>query len=144
MSIARCAIALAAGVAGLALAGCGKSDGRVEVAGTVKLKGQPLKTGIVSFDPLGGQDTAAQAPINAGAYKIARESGLKPGKYLIRVSAGDAKTPINPVNPDEPPGPTGGKNFMAKETVPDDWNRNSKQEREVTSSGPNKIDFDIP
>jgi len=145
MSISRCAAVLFAGVAGLALVGCGgKNDGRVEVAGTVKFKGQPLKEGIVAFEPLGSQGTGANASISGGNYKIARESGLKPGKYLIRISAGDGKTPTNPVNPDEPPGPTGGKNFMAREILPQDWNTKSKQEREVTGENPNKIDFDIP
>jgi len=145
MSITRFVIALAAGMTGLALAGCsGGSGGRTEVAGTVKLKGQPIKEGIVIFEPQGGVDTGATATITNGAYKIPRENGLKPGKYLIRVTAGDIKTPVNAINPNEPPGPGGGNNVMAKELVPADWNTKSKQEREVTSQSPNKIDFDIP
>ena len=145
MSGVRFALAAAAGVAVLALAGCGdKYGGRVEVDGNVKLKGQPLNEGIVIFEPTGGTDTGATAPIKDGAYKIARENGLKPGKYLIRVTSGDIKTPVNALNPDEPPGPGGGNNVMAKERVPADWNTRSKQEREVTSQSPNKIDFDIP
>jgi hypothetical protein len=126
------------------LAGCGdKYGGRVEVAGTVKLKGQPLKAGIVMFEPVGTQGTAATASITDGNYKLPRESGLKPGKYLIRVTSGDGKTPAN-LDPNEPPGPGGkGTNIVSKELVPADWNVKSKQEREVTSENPNKIDLDI-
>jgi hypothetical protein len=126
------------------LVGCGdKYGGRVEVSGTVKLKGQPIKAGHIIFEPLGGQGTSATAPITDGNYKLLRESGLKPGKYLIRVTAGDGKTPAN-LNPDEPPGPGGkGTNIMVKDLVPPEWNVRSKQEREVTSENPNKLDLDI-
>ena len=126
------------------VAGCGNYGGRVEVSGTVKLKGQPLKAGIIMFEALDGQDTGATAPITDGTYKIERATGLKPGKYLIRVTAGDGKTPAN-LNPDEPPGPGGkGTNIVSKELVPADWNVRSKQEREITSENPNKLDLDIP
>jgi hypothetical protein len=127
------------------LAGCGdKYGGRVEVAGTVKLKGQPLKAGILMFEPVGGQGTSATASIIDGNYKLPRESGLKPGKYLIRVTSGDGKTPAN-LNPDEPPGPGGkGTNIVSKELVPPEWNVRSKQEREVTSDNPNKLVLFVP
>ena len=135
-----CFGAVAAGL----LVGCGdKYGGKVEVSGTVKLKGQPIKSGVIMFEPVGGQGTAATAPISDGNYKLARESGLKPGKYLIRVTAGDGRTPAN-LNPDEPPGPGGkGTNIVSKELVPPEWNVRSKQEREVTSENPNKLDLDI-
>src|SRR5262245_19611226 len=97
---------LSLAVAALA-AGCGdKYGGRVEVSGTVKLKGQPLKAGVLMFEPLGGQGTAASAPISDGSYTIPRSTGLKPGKYLIRVTSGVGTTPAN-LNPDEPPSPGG-------------------------------------
>jgi hypothetical protein len=126
------------------VAGCSQSsDGRVEISGTVKLKGQPIKDGaIVMFEPLENQGTAGNATVAGGAFTIPRATGLKPGKYLIRVTAGDGKTPVNPVNPDEPPGP-GGSNIISKELVPANWNVNSRQERTVTRDGPNKFDFDI-
>jgi hypothetical protein len=129
----------------VALVGCSNSSsgGRVEVSGTVKLKDQPLKTGIVMFEPLDGQDTAVNATLTDGEYAVAREFGLKPGKYLIRVTAGDGKTPVNPLDPEAGPGPTGGTNIVSKDLVPADWNVNSKQEVTVTKDGPNKFDFDI-
>lgn len=127
------------------VAGCGDPNrGRVAVSGTVKLAGQPLKDGTVSFEPLDGQDSRATATVTNGAFDIPQPTGLQPGKYLIRVSAGDGKTPVNPVNPDSPPGPTGGTNIVSKELIPSDWNVNSKQERAITAGAPNKFEFEIP
>jgi hypothetical protein len=129
----------------LIVAGCGdKLDGRVAVSGTVKLAGKPLKDGSVSFEPLDGQASRASAAVTDGAFDIPQASGLQPGKYLIRVSAGDGKTAVNPVNPDNPPGPTGGTNIISKELIPADWNVNSKQERSITAGVANKFEFEIP
>ncbi len=121
--------------------GCGdRFDGRVEVNGTVTLKGQSITDATVSFSPLEGQSTQAQVMVTDGKYRIERQTGLKPGKYLIRVSKGDGKTVYLG---DQPPGPT-NTNIISKELVPDDWNVNSKQERTVTKDSPNTFDFSIP
>jgi hypothetical protein len=137
-----------AAIYGLAVVGCGdSSDGREDVSGTVKLKGQPIKDGaIVMFEPLENQGTATNVAVTGGTFTIPRATGLRPGRYLVRVTAGDGKTPVNPTNPDEPPGPGGpkGTNIISKELVPRDWNVNSKQEVAVKKGGPNKFDFDIP
>jgi len=128
-------------------AGCSSSpDGRLEVSGKVKLKGQPIKDGaIVLFEPLDSQDTAGNATVSGGGggVSIPRPAGPKPGKDLVRVTAGDGKTAVNPVDPNAPPGP-GGTNIISRDLVPADWNVNSKQQVTVTKDGPNKFDFDIP
>jgi len=127
------------------VAGCtNSSDGRLEVSGTVTLKGQPIKDGaIVMLEPMESQDTAANVTVSGGAFKIPNSAGLKPGKYLVRITAGDGKTAVNPLDADSPPGP-GGSNIISKELVPGDWNVNSKQEVTVSKDGPNKFDFSIP
>jgi hypothetical protein len=141
LRFAVCGFALIA----LILCGCSKkAGGRVEVNGTVKLNGQPIKEGNITFEPLEGQSTGTTAMINDGSYSIPRESGLMPGRYLIRVSAGDGKTPVNLVDPDHPPGPSGGSNIVSKDLIPADWNKDSKQERTVTKDSPNRIEFEIP
>jgi len=124
--------------------GCGGSDGRVAVSGTVKLKGQSIKDGaIIMFEPLESQGSSISPTVAGGAFSVPASSGLKPGKYLVRITAGDGKTAVNPVDPSSPPGP-GGTNIISKELVPRDWNVASKQEVTVTKDGPNKFDFDIP
>jgi hypothetical protein len=126
------------------VAGCSDSSGgRVAVSGTVKLKNEPIKDGaIVLFEPLENQDTAGNATVTKGAFSIPKATGLKPGKYLVRITAGDGKTAVNPVDPDAPPGP-GGTNIISRELVPREWNVNSKQEVTVKADGENKFDFDI-
>jgi hypothetical protein len=124
-----------------ALTGCADPyAGRVEVTGTVTLAGQPLKDGSILFEPLDGQGTQSGAAITNGEYKIPRPSGLKPGNYLVKITAGDAKTPDN----EEAAAPGGSTNIVSVDLVPPEWNTRSKQQREVKSDGPNKFDFEIP
>jgi hypothetical protein len=131
--------------AAVVTAGCTNTQtGRLAISGTVKLNGQPIKDGaIVLFEPLEGQDTAGNTTVYAGAFAISREFGLKPGRYLVRVTAGDGQTAVNPVNPDSPPGPATNTNIISKDLVPANWNENSREEVTVTKDGPNKFDFDI-
>jgi hypothetical protein len=131
------------GLAGLvaALAGC--SDpyaGRMEVNGAVTLQGEPLSHATINFIPLDKQDTRSSAAVENGQYHIPRESGLKAGKYLIQITAGDGKTPAN----EEAGGPGGSTNIISVDQVPDDWNVKSTHEITVNSTGPNKHDFTIP
>jgi hypothetical protein len=126
------------------LGGCSDpNEGRMEVSGTVQLKGSPLKDGIVLFEALDGQDTGGSAQISGGKFELPAESGLKPGKYLVRVTAGDGVTAVDPINPDAPPGPSGGTNIVSKDLVPKEWTVNSKQQVTVTKEGPNTFDLDI-
>lgn len=122
--------------------------GRMEVSGTASLKGKPLPDGAtVTFIPQDNQGTEAQALFNGGKYSIPRQNGLKPGKYLVRLSAGDGKTAVNPANPDEPPGPGGNKgstNIVSKELIPKEWGEKSTQFVTVVSDKPNVFPFDIP
>lgn len=138
----RCALFICALLpAGLLLMpACGSSHGgRMEISGEVKLEGEPIKDGAITFVPLDNQDTQSGAPITNGSYKIPAASGLKPGKYLVQITSGDGKTPT-----DEEAGGPGGSNIVSVDLVPPDWNVNSKQQVEVQSKGPNKFDFAIP
>ncbi len=126
------------------LAGCGPNyGGRQEISGTIKLKGQPLDHGLITFMPLSG-DKATQegAQIANGQYKIDRQHGLMPGSYRVSITAGDGRTPAD-ASPDQAPGPTGA-NIISKDRIPPEYNTNSKQDVEVTNKKPNVFNFDIP
>jgi hypothetical protein len=123
------------------------------VSGQVKLVGEPLKDGAIQFVPLEktNQDTQGGAPIADGAYTIPRKDGLKPGKYLIRITSGDGKTAAfgSRVTPggkssEEAGGPGGALNIVSVDQIPDEWNAASQKQVDVKSDGPNKFDFDIP
>jgi hypothetical protein len=123
------------------LAGCFDSyGGRMAVSGAVKLEGQPLHDGSITFVPLDGQDTQGGAGILNGEYSIDRQHGLKPGKYLVRLTSGDGKTPVKE---EEIAGP-GSTNIVSVDRIPPEWNTASTQQVEVKASGSNKFDFDIP
>src|SRR5262249_19581338 len=81
----------------LTLGGCGDSDElpREPVSGTVTLDGKPLASGLITFQP-GGGDVATQGggAIESGKYAIPRDQGLVPGNY--RVSVTNASGPSAP------------------------------------------------
>lgn len=122
--------------------GCGPNyGGRQEIKGTIKLKGQPLDQGQISFTPISGDGATKEGALIAnGEYHIDRAHGLMPGKYRVLITSGDGKTPANT---NEPPGPTGA-NIISKDRIPPDYNTNSKQEVEVTDKKPNVFNYDIP
>jgi hypothetical protein len=129
-------------LAALILTGC--SDpyaGRMALSGSVTLEGQPLDGASISFEPMDkGVETRAGGEVKNGRFTIPRESGLKPGKYLVRLTAGDGKTPAN----EEAGAPGGSTNIISVDRIPEDWNVNSKQEVDVKADGSNTFEFSIP
>jgi hypothetical protein len=125
------------------IVGCGSNyGGRQEIKGAIKLKGQPLDQGQISFMPISGDGATKEgAMIANGDYHIDRQHGLMPGKYKVIITSGDGRTRADA--PDELPGPTGA-NIISKDRIPPDFNTNSKQEVEVTDKKPNVFNFDIP
>lgn len=128
----------------LFISGCGPHyGGRQEVKGTIKLKGQPLDQGTITFIPISGDGATKEgAPIANGEYRIERAFGLMPGKYRVSITSGDGRTRADaPV--DQPPGPTGA-NIISKDRIPPEYNTNSKQDVEVTDKKSNVFNYDIP
>jgi hypothetical protein len=107
----------------------------------VTLQGHPLQSGSILFEPLDHQGTQSGCGIENGHYEIPYKRGLKVGKYLIRITAGDGKTPV--VNQAEAGGPGGNTNIVSFDTIPEEWNTKSIYQVEVRS-GLNTFNFDIP
>jgi hypothetical protein len=128
----------------LAAATVGCSDqygGRQAVSGKVTVKGAALKQATIEFIPQDGQDTRGGSPVVDGAYSIPRDAGLKPGKYLVRLTAGDGKTPQAE---EEIAGPGGSSNIVSFDLIPPEFGVASKKEVTVTAEGPNTFDIDLP
>jgi hypothetical protein len=105
----------------------------------VKFNGQPVKTGLIEFQPAGqGMATAGAAAITDGSYSIARAEGLQPGQYQVRVSSAPQKA-------QRPPNALPGDYQLppAQELIPAKFNSNTSLTAEVTKEGPNKVDFDL-
>jgi hypothetical protein len=125
----------------IALTGCGGATDdlpRQAVAGAVKLDGQPLKEGMIQFQPTEpGIATAQGAGITDGTYSVAKSEGLVPGKYLVMISSTPPPAPQPPGGmPGDPVGPP-------KEKIPANYNAKSTLTAQVTKEGPNKFDFDL-
>jgi hypothetical protein len=94
----------------------------VALSGTVNLKGAPLDNGTIEF---AGQDGSpvTGGTIVGGKFSIQAAQGLKPGKYLVRISAvQDAGAPL---------GAPGTESERPKYV-------------DVSASGSNVFPFDIP
>jgi hypothetical protein len=115
--------------------------GRKEITGTVTVKGVPMKSGTIYFEPLDSQGTQANQIIEDGKYKIGRPEGLLPGKYIVRLSSADQKASMNE---EEAGGPGGSANITFFDIVPPEWNVASKKEVTVKADGVNDFSFDIP
>jgi hypothetical protein len=117
------------------LLGCGHG-GRVSVEGTVTLDGRPLGKGQIQFSPLpGSTGPTAGADVVDGKFAIAPADGPFAGKFRVQISQ---------------VGLTGRKvldprsNSMVAEyaqILPARYNTESRLEAEVTSGGPNRLEF---
>ncbi|MCC9605090.1 hypothetical protein LOC68_24705 [Blastopirellula sp. JC732] len=132
-----------AAVACAALIGCGGPKdtlNRQAVVGEVTLKGEPLDTGAILFEP---QDSAngtnGGAVITAGRFEISKQRGLPPGVYVVRVSSPDS-APVVLAEGEAP----GDSSKVAKERVPKTWNVESEQTITVEAGGENKFELAIP
>lgn len=124
------------------LVGCGAQDslGRKAVSGSVTLNGSPVQQGSVSFEQQGSTTTASGgAPIKDGNYTIARDMGLPPGTYRVRVNIpkpGTGAAEDMSVAPGEAPPP-------AVEMAPPEWNSKSTQSVEVKADAQEPVAFDF-
>src|SRR4051812_44474949 len=63
--------------------GCAKTSNKGIVSGSVTLDGQPLKTGIIRFEPTDGKTSTADGRIVDGIFKVS----VPPGDKRISISA---------------------------------------------------------
>jgi len=74
----------------LGIAGCKKTnpEGREDVRGTITLNGAPIEIGTIIFDPTGSDHASGgSAQIINGKYELVGIGGVKPGQYIVRISA---------------------------------------------------------
>lgn len=116
------------------ICGCGTSDpsGRRAISGAVTLDGAPLEQGSISLQPADGAKYSSGAVISKGRYTIPKDKGLPPGKYRVVISAVKPGTGLT-----LPQGAMPGEEVgvPAEELIPPEWNTNSNQFIEITTSG---------
>ena len=113
--------------------GCGSSDGRVAVAGSVTLDGQPLDNGVITFIPQEKKVGSAGAAIESGKYQVPAKRGLLPGKYLVAIDASDpAQTAARPDHPTM---------AIPVSRIPLRYNGETELKAEVRADDDNRFDF---
>ena len=119
----------------LLVGGCGKSDGRQLLEGTVTLDGDPLANGSITFRPLAGTaGPTAGAEIAEGHFYVKSEKGTFSGTFRVAITAtrltGKKVMGLDLVMIDE-----------SEQFIPVRYNRQSELTAEVTEDGPNQFDF---
>lgn len=131
--------ALPTGMILLTVVGCGGEEGppRQPITGAVKLDGQPLPEGTITFLPE-EKGPAATAKLSAGSYSIGKSEGPQPGKYKVAIVAVQPTGKQVP-NPDFP------KETIeeTRNVVPPMYNAQTNLHVEVKSGVPNTLDFDL-
>ncbi len=120
-------------------AGCGRDDGlgaHIPVSGTVKLDGEPLKSGNIVFAPI-EMGRGAQGTIVDGAFSISGAQAPSPGTHRVEIYS-IQRTGKRVFDR--------GEGEMIEETknlVPVMYNANSKLEAVVVKGGDNTFQFDL-
>jgi hypothetical protein len=118
------------------ISGCGGPQNRAEVRGTVRVNGQPLDHGSITFRPADGNDgPTAGAGIVDGQYRVDRAKGVAVGKNQVVIQC-TVKTGRQI---------SGGRGMTQEqkiEVIPPRYNRASELVCDV-KPGPNQLDFDL-
>lgn len=117
--------------------GCDNGEGYQAVSGSVTFQGEPLKEGTIQFFTTGERPAPyAGAAISQGKYKVPKDHGLKPGKYLVTISStekvANTKKGGSSLNP-----------FLARERIPSKYNTKSTLGVEVRVGERGQFDFDL-
>lgn len=133
----------AAAAAAVLWLGCGPANplGRRAVSGRITLDGQPLAQGNIRFEPLDPKGIATGGVIAKGEFSIAKDKGLPPGKYRVRVFSSEAAPSGPGAAGGERPAP--GAELPGREIVPAKYNTASEVIHEVTAAGGGEFVLDM-
>lgn len=118
----------------LALCGCGASDRRQHVSGSVTLDGTPVESGSISFQPAAGNTgPSAGGLITKGQYDLPAQAGVMPGKYLVMIHLMRETGKMLPTD-------SGG---LTPEVAPVTIKEAAGIEATVNDGGANTLDFQV-
>ena len=119
-------------------AGCQPASKRRALNGSVTFQGRPLEQGSITFLTTSGPPgPVCGALIRAGHYEVPAAQGLEPGTYRVTFSA---PVPGGTQTPEEI---AAGASPRGKETIPPEYNADSKLTVEVKADGANQFDFNL-
>jgi hypothetical protein len=124
----RCVPTFVLALALALLAGCAGKP-QAEVAGTVKIDGQPLQEGEIIFAAADGQTAPSAATIVEGKYSLQ----VAPGKKLVRINASRPTKVVDPV-----------MGTAARESmIPEEFNVQTKLTADVKPGKQEGVDFEV-
>jgi hypothetical protein len=116
----------------LAIAGCGTSEGGVQLSGAVTFQGQPVPTGEIVFTPTSGDQPSAAGKIEQGKFRCQ----VPTGPSIVRITAyREVPGKFDTSNPGE-------TNPVIEMYIPPKYNSASQLEVTVDGSNP-AVDFDL-
>jgi len=130
----------AAAVVALAAAGCGGGDGipREPVSGKVTVDGSALDNGLITFSPEDLTKPAVGTAIKDGSYSMGRSDGPSAGPHKVGISS--RKPTGKKLKSVDFPG-----TFVdeMRESLPPQYNSDSRLGVEVKHGGENRFDFEL-
>ena len=132
-------------ILGLVLAsGCGsgqKLPGQV-IAGSVTVDGQPLKTGLIIFQPTQGTSgPTATAKVTDGHFETTQELGPWPGKFLVKIES--ISPEIAAIAAGKSPHPSPTEKREPHREIDARFNRNSQITIDVIEGNNPPLTFDV-
>ncbi|MDZ7620203.1 MAG: hypothetical protein U1E05_24650 [Patescibacteria group bacterium] len=112
-------------------AGCGRSDGRRPMTGSVTFNGQPVESGEIIFRAADGARASDAGQIVAGRYALRASEGKK----RVEITA-MREVQTTQAASGEPP-------VSFKSYIPAKYNEKSELTIEVTAGGPDTHDFTL-
>jgi hypothetical protein len=118
----------------LLFCGCAGNDFEA-IKGAVTFQGSPLEQGTIQFYTLKDDEQipTAGAMIRNGAYAVPRDSGLRPGVYLVKISSTERID--DPQDNMKPP--------TTRERIPAQYNTETKLTVEIGPTGRKQNDFHL-
>ncbi|WP_052639845.1 hypothetical protein [Zavarzinella formosa] len=118
--------------------GCGPTDGRRAVKGTVTYQGKPVENGTITFQTTTTPPAmAGGAPIQDGKYEIPADKGLEPGKYRVLISAAGPPAKLTPAER------AAGVSARASELIPPKYNTESTLMADIKPGASDPVDFSL-
>jgi hypothetical protein len=132
-----CSALFAGLVLTLLLPGCNRDDSYQSVSGSVTFRGEPIRAGTIQFFTLGDRPVLfAGATIARGKYVVPMDHGLKPGKYLVRISSTERLPNTEGADPSMNP-------FRVRERLPSKYNTESALTIEFSAGKRGPFNFDL-
>ncbi len=114
--------------------GCGPSDNRQALTGSVSWQGSPLAKGVITLYPK-GQGSTVGCEIIDGKFSISASNGATPGMYRVEIIA------FRPTGKTEFDIDQNKKVSIEEQILPKQFNTASTLEAEVTVAKPNSFEF---